>query len=268
MYPYIPIFGAQIPTFYLFSLAAFISCFYYYCLSERYSKLIFRKYTYRLFGIMIGAAIGGRALAFILYGRKLNGFFFMNFLNSGFVFYGGFLGGIAGLWISCKYLSRKEHYILPFLYWADMFATFLPLAQAIGRIGCFFNGCCYGRTWDHIPGILYPFDSKGDNIVYIRIFPTWFVESLFCLCLFLFLRKMWGSDYKYYYRGMECGRITTTYMLFYATFRFFLEFMRGDYIRGVYFGWLSTSQIISVIIIIVNIVFKIIKSYSRKTDCA
>lgn len=58
--------------------------------------------------------------------------------EGGISFHGGLIGGIATLVVLAK---RKK---LPLLKLADLFAPSVMLAYAIGRVGCFFNGCCYG----------------------------------------------------------------------------------------------------------------------------
>jgi phosphatidylglycerol:prolipoprotein diacylglycerol transferase len=59
--------------------------------------------------------------------------------NGGFVFYGGVIGAFFGTSFFCNW--RRE----PFWMWADMAAPPISLTYAVGRIGCFLNGCCYGR---------------------------------------------------------------------------------------------------------------------------
>lgn len=247
MHPAITLLGIQLPTMSLMLYAAIFICVLYYCISDRYSKLILWPLLLRLMGAAMCASVGGKVLALLVSGSELTGSIVHRVLYAGFVFYGGLLGGILGLWIVCAIGSRRKPLSYPFLYWTDFLATLLPLGQTIGRIGCFFNGCCYGRHWTGPLGVWYPIWTKGEIAEYARVFPTWFVESTFCLGLFFVLRRMWGTTHKYYHRGMRCGRITAVYLSAYAGFRFLLEFQRGDEVRG-RLGWLSTSQIISICI--------------------
>ena len=90
-----------------------------------------------------------------------------------FVFYGGLTGGCIGLVVYCK---REHKQIWEYM---DLILSIVPLGQAIGRIGCYFNGCCYGRKYDGILSVPYPVDGE---ISYV--FPTWFCESAFSLALF------------------------------------------------------------------------------------
>ena len=68
--------------------------------------------------------------------------------NGGLAFQGGLLFGSAAAVI---YLRLKK---LPFWATTDLLAPYLALGQAIGRVGCFLNGCCYGRPFNH--GIFFP----------------------------------------------------------------------------------------------------------------
>lgn len=170
---------------------------------------------------LFGALIGGRLLSVL-----------SNCISGGsgsfYVFYGGLLGAMAGLRLCarlCRVSCAEEE---------DALFSYLPLGQAIGRIGCYFNGCCYGRPWEGFPGVRYPVDGQ-----WITVFPTWFAEAAFCFLLFLFLRKV---------RIRTLSR-ASLYLLAYGVWRFIIEFFRGDPERGQLFG-LSVSQIISVILVL------------------
>ena len=59
--------------------------------------------------------------------------------RGGFVWYGGVLGAMIAALIWCR--TRHES----FLKWADFFAPVIAIGYGVGRLACFFNGCCYGR---------------------------------------------------------------------------------------------------------------------------
>ena len=59
--------------------------------------------------------------------------------EGGLVWYGGFFGALLAGYF---FLHWKHE---PKIFWADFFACIVPLAHGIGRLGCFFNGCCYGK---------------------------------------------------------------------------------------------------------------------------
>ena len=172
----------------------------------------------------VGAALGGKALYALT--RMGKGSFGLLDVLGGFVFYGAFLGALAGIAVFCA--RTKNH----FLDIADVFASILPLGQAIGRFGCYFNGCCYGRAYMGWLSVWYPVHGKM-----IKVFPTWFLESGFCFLLFL---GFWQIKTR-----KKSGFYLALYGLLYPAFRFIIEFWRGDEVRGVWFGILSTSQILS-----------------------
>ena len=164
-----------------------------------------------------------------------------NILYGGFVFYGGLIGGCIGLIIYCKGENKQ------IWEYMDLILSIVPLGQAIGRIGCFFNGCCYGRMYDGILAVPYLVDG-----IVRYVFPTWFFESAFTLLLFLYFHLIHRCSYE--------GQRTGIYMVSYSLFRFFIEFFRGDVARGMWNG-LSTSQWISLIVVVVGM---LILYYSRK----
>ncbi len=128
--------------------------------------------------------------------------------EGGLVWYGGFLvAASVGLGVA----AWKRW---PILRLCDLFAPVLPLAHAIGRIGCFFNGCCYGRETDLPFGFIFPGDHNP------RI-PTQLIEStmLFCLSIFLFYFSP---------KRRRDGEIFILYLLSYSVIRFLIEFLRGD----------------------------------------
>lgn len=92
--------------------------------------------------IMVCGLLGGR-LAHVFYENwsfyQKHPVDIFKIWQGGFVFYGGFFAALAGSFLFLK--IKKES----FLKWADFFAPTLALGYALGRIGCFLNGCCYGQ---------------------------------------------------------------------------------------------------------------------------
>ena len=149
----------------------------------------------------------------------------------GMVFYGGFLGGLAGLLIFTRfYRSMKRENAL------DLYAVATPLFHTFGRIGCFFGGCCFGKesTW----GFLVRENRYYPEMVGVVRLPVQLIEAGCNLLLFVFLFVLFLK------RKAE-RELIWVYLTAYPVIRFTLEFWRGDSIRGVWFG-LSTSQWISI----------------------
>lgn len=158
-----------------------------------------------------------------------------NLLQGGFVFYGGLIGGLAGIFIA-SYLHKidAKTYITKLIFC-------VPLAHCFGRIGCYLSGCCYGMPYS---GLFY---VEYHNIPYtlcnVKLFPIQLVEAviLFLLAILYF--------YLVYYNKKSTSLMPITYFITYAIIRFILEFYRFDAQRGS-FGAFSTSQWISLIILI------------------
>lgn len=77
----------------------------------------------------------------------------LNLTQGGLVVYGAFFGGLAAF---AFYVWRHK---LSFLSMADLVVPSLMLGLALGRVGCFLNGCCYGGPTDHAWGVRFPPES-------------------------------------------------------------------------------------------------------------
>ena len=193
-----------------------------------------------LFGFF-GMDIGARALfaltilpSVIKSGAQID----FNTLFGGMVFYGGMLGSVLGGFIYTK-INR-----LNFLEYADLFAPGMVLCHAIGRIGCYLAGCCYGFDCN--------FTLLGIKHTH---FPLSLVEAFLLFVLFAVLCKI---------KAKKPGDIMRLYLVAYAVTRFVLEFFRGDEIRGRLL-FFSTSQWISLAVIIWA-VFYHLNSLKKKTE--
>ena len=163
---------------------------------------------------------------------------FTGLLTSGFVFYGGLFGGLAGAWI----YSRQFH--LSFRGLLEILIPVLPFIHAFGRIGCFLAGCCYGIEYDGFLCVTFTLSDIAPSG--IPLFPVQLLESalLFLLTAFLLL---------YDARARHPRTLVGWYLLLYGLIRMITELFRGDLERG-FFLFLSTSQWISVALIIVAII--------------
>lgn len=241
--PIIDIFNVRIITFPIILLLTSYVCMMILVKNNRYNYICQASVLKSLLYVLPFALFGGKLLYLIARLGQYTSITFAEIIFGGFVFYGGFIGGSIGLMIFS--ISKK----ISFLDIADVFLSIIPLGQAIGRIGCFFNGCCYGVEYSGIFSIKYPIDGE-----WVCVFPTWFVETIVCFALFIFIQKIILTKI----RGISTG----TYLIGYAIGRFILEFFRGDLIRGIWYG-LSTSQIISIICLTVGVIV-VIASISNK----
>ncbi|HHU73225.1 MAG TPA: prolipoprotein diacylglyceryl transferase [Clostridiales bacterium] len=158
---------------------------------------------------------------------------FMHLLTGGFIFYGGLIGGLLMVFIYCK----KYH--IPIFKLISIITPAIPLAHAFGRLGCLFAGCCYGIHYEGFGHIIFHNSPVAPNN--IPLFPTQLSESILnfivFIILFIYAKKRKGSK-----------NTLALYLVLYSIMRFFMEFVRGDLIRGIYFG-LSTSQWISILLL-------------------
>jgi phosphatidylglycerol:prolipoprotein diacylglycerol transferase len=172
----------------------------------------------------------------------------LDFIRSGGVWYGGFLGGL----VTGVLLIRR--YKLPFGKVMDAFAPGVALGQAIGRQGCFAAGCCWGKPTTLPWGV--EFGELAHRItgvpVDVHLHPTQLYESFASALLFLFL-------YRLHRRKRFTGEVIAAYAVLYGLIRFLIEFVRDDP-RGDILGLtsltgLSTSQLISLFVIVGGIIF-------------
>lgn len=169
---------------------------------------------------------------------------------SGSVFYGGLLGGMftGGLYLIRK-KDRRDY--------SDLAAVAAPLFHTFGRLGCFLTGCCYGVECKL--GFVYH-HATTPNANGISRFPVQLVEMGLNFALFWLLLS-WLR------KGKHKGKLLQWYLLIYPVYRFVLEFFRGDDYRGFLFG-LSTSQIISVLILLGNLIFTLCTNKRRERETA
>ena len=168
------------------------------------------------------------------------------------VFYGGLFGGIAAMLIYCK------HFKVPMLPMADLFAPAMAVAHGLGRIGCFFGGCCYGISvhGSHLFAVTFPPSSMSAPAGV----PLLAIQLIEAACLFM-IAIILSLIYK---KTAGTGLAVCLYGLLYSILRFILEFYRGDIARGIY-GPFSTSQYISIAVFAVSIVFLFFIIKNKKT---
>jgi len=191
--------------------------------------------------LIISGVVGAR-LFYICGNLK---FYISNPFETVMINHGGLsiFGAILVTILFFYFYSRIKN--IKYFFYMDMIALFLPLAQAIGRFGNYFNQEAFGLPAN---GILKLFvDSKYRPSLYADIsyyHPTFLYEAMcdffIFLFLFLFVRKSLKLN-KY----IE-GQITFSYLLLYCVVRFLIEFIRIDSVMNV--GFLSIAQIISLLL--------------------
>lgn len=151
-------------------------------------------------------------------------------VTSGFLMYGGILGGVLAAYIFCR---RKG---LRFAEYFDLIIPSVALAQGIGRIGCLLSGCCYGIETQSAFGIVFHDSQFAPNGV--PLVPTQIISCVLDLALFailiMFSNRKKRPDFQ----------VFSLYLTLYGFGRFFMEFIRGDTNSGTVW-FLTTSQVMS-----------------------
>ena len=165
--------------------------------------------------------------------------------HGGLAWQGGFAGGVLA-----GFIWSKRH-TLPLSQILDLAAPYVALGQAVGRLGCFFNGCCFGKPWAR--GIFFPTHNA-------RLHPTQLYEFAGLLLIFVFL-KIYAAKLhrqacppKLNAKAIQRrrGMVFVAYLWLAAIERFAVEFFRADH-DGLWWG-LSLFQYIAIIIFIASII--------------
>ncbi len=161
--------------------------------------------------------------------------------HGGLIWYGGFFGSAAAGW----WYGRARG--LAFLRMADQFIPFLAIGHAVGRIGCFLNGCCYGKPTESWCGIVFLGHREA-------VLPTQLFEAAGLFVVYLILRQLQRPDIL-----RRPGLVFSMYLVLYGALRFGLEFFRGD--QTIWWAGLTLQQGISIVVILAGLGF--IMTHSR-----
>lgn len=246
MLPYINIFGYNIATYGLIIfigifIGAIISIFYFTKFFNIKKEDVFYCILYAVIGVGIGAKLLYiiTNIPFLIENYQTLDLYntFLQMLKGGFVFYGGLIGGILGVFIYSKQFKISFKELLLILL------PVVPLIHSIGRIGCLCAGCCYGMEYHGFGAITFHDSLLAPNDV--PLFPMQVVEAICNFIIFIVLLVT-------YKKFLGTYKTVGLYLVLYSIVRFTLEFFRGDLIRGIYFS-LSTSQWISIVLFIIGI---------------
>lgn len=205
-----------------------------------------------LLGALIGGIVGAKLYyVFLNWDLTVQDPLGMLFSRAGLVWYGGFLGGAAGVILMIR---RRGEEIPPL---ADALAPALALGYAVGRIGCFLVGDDYGRPTDSWVGIAFPQGSPPSTAGNLRegfgvsvpasipdstvlqVHPTQLYEVGMSLLIFLVLWRLRGDR--------PTGWLFSLWLALAGAERFIVEFFRAKDDR--FFGALTLAQLISLCLI-------------------
>ena len=197
-----------------------------------------------LFWVMIAGIVGAR-VAYIF--KEWDSFSrapltMIRIDKGGLAFYGGFIGAALALAVFARVRGQKV------LSLYDFAVTSLPLGHALGRIGCFLNGCCFGRLSGGPLCVTYPMHShpwwrhvyNGDltrfDLRSLPVHPVQLHEAAFNILLYILLVRS-------YRRRTHDGSVAALYLMTYPLGRFMFEYSRGDH-RLQFLG-VSVGQVVS-----------------------
>ena len=225
MYPTLTLFSLEISTYFLIiSLAVIIGIFYF--LKRAEARGLARVMAIDIAIVCLVSGFVGARLTHVFYEEPA---FYLQaplrifqFWYGGFVFLGGLLGAAVGTFAFCAY--KRE----AFLVWADVLALPAALTYALGRLACFFNGCCYGR-FCNLPWAVTMAGGPRH--------PTQLYASGIELAILLTLS--WRQQ-----RTRISGVLFATWLILHSLGRLVMEFYRddprGNFILGFSLGtWMS-----------------------------
>jgi phosphatidylglycerol:prolipoprotein diacylglycerol transferase len=239
MYPYDIIKGIDLYTIFLAlgivaAIVTFSKCADKIGLGAKFHNL-------SLIAAVLGIGLGYFSAIFFqaLYNIPKNGGFVIS-EETGATFYGGLIGGAAGFILvyfvlgALRLKDDRKYLVKNFFAVANVAAASIAVAHALGRIGCFFAGCCHGKVTDAWYGVFMV--DVGEKVV-----PTQLFESAFLFCLFaLFLWRIFrGKRYQ-----------LPIYMAAYGAWRFVIEYFRDDYRGTTVVEFLTPSQFIALLMIL------------------
>ena len=186
--------------------------------------------------------------------------------HGGLMFYGGLI--LAFICFVAYCLAKRER----FLPMADLLAVVVPLGHAFGRVGCFFNGCCYGKLTNGPFGVSFPANSPAWNeqahlgllpataVRALPVLPTQLFEAAGCIAIFVVLLFAYLKLNRPAVDGRmqpkeRAGVVAAVYLASYGVMRFLMEMLRGDP-RAAVMG-LSIGQTISLGVFAAGVMFAV-----------
>jgi phosphatidylglycerol:prolipoprotein diacylglycerol transferase len=166
----------------------------------------------------LGGIAGAKLFMFLFdwqyYWQNPSEIFSLSTLQAAGVFHGGFL---AALVVAILYIRRQQ---LPPLLTVDCFAPGIAIGHAIGRIGCFAAGCCWGRECNLPWAVRFHTDEAAPVPLNVPLHPAQLYESGANIIIFIILYRM-------FHRAHRPGEIFGWYLVLYSTARFIVEFYRN-----------------------------------------
>jgi phosphatidylglycerol:prolipoprotein diacylglycerol transferase len=244
----VPALGLRLPSFGLALLLACASALWLTAWRAKREGLDPESVYELAIWLMGGGFVGARLLYVAAHPESIHGLGdALRFWQGGIVYYGCILGGLIG---SLIYWLRHP---FPFRPMADAVAPALAIGSAVGRVGCFLNGCCYGGVTDRPWALSFPAGSPPwarhvhDGLLSAsatRSLPT-HPTQLYSAADGLLLLALLTA---FYPRRRRDGEVMALLMVTYPVTRFLTECVRGD--EPAVIAGLTLSQAISVVIFV------------------
>ena len=232
-----------ISTYGVFVAVGMVIAFYIFLYFVKKENIDEKKAENIFLFTIVGGLIGARIAYIIEHPDQFKTLVdYVAIWKGGIDWFGGFLGGVFTALLLIRYYKVNIWKI------SDAAAVALILGHGIGRIGCTFAGCCYGKPipehsfWEHF-GITFPEGSAAPPGM--KLYPTQPLEAFLNIFLFFIL-------FLAYRKKFFDGQIFSMYLILYGTERFFLEFLRNvtPPIEPVGLTW---NQIVSILMVIFGI---------------
>lgn len=201
-------------------------------------KIQIKSFPLLFWGALVCSWIGAKVLFLVVSGGELQATYAQSssfWLGGGFVFYGGLIFG--AIWLLILSLGLK-HFSLNDLYFI---LPTIAIGHAIGRVGCFMAGCCYGTQCN----LAWAVRMHGHMLHPVQLYETFL--------LLLLAIPLWRFAI-----AQKATLSWLTYLGGYGVIRIITEEYRGDIVRGFY-GPFSTSQWVSIAMITTAIILGIKK---------
>ena len=249
MFPKLLEFGSfTLPTYGVLIAAGFLAGISLSSRLARRSGMDGNKITNLGIALLLSAIVGAKLFLIAdnwsYYSADLGRLFSLSALRSGGVFYGGLLAALA---VAYWYTRRNG---MPWLATADVLVPGLAVGHAIGRMGCFAAGCCWGRETEVAWAVTFT-DPAAHGFtgvpLNLPLHPTQLYEAAGAVAIGALL--LW-----IYLRPHAPGSVLGAYLVLYSPFRFFVEFFREEAARTALIGGVvSTTQAVAVCLAVAGV---------------
>ncbi|MBK9292884.1 MAG: prolipoprotein diacylglyceryl transferase [Oligoflexia bacterium] len=240
MWPWLPNLNGPIPTYYLIISLSFTLSILWIFKRAKKQGFDLNLTADLLLTLMLAGFIGARLFQVVYENPTFyltNPLSIFKFWQGGFVYYGGFIGAVIAAFVFYK--------LKPFNFYkfTDIIAIPLSFGYGLGRLGCFFAGCCYGRETNLPWAITFPAWSESPS--QIPLHPTqiyFFLWEMLSLLVLMIIENRATKFFK------NPGSLFGMWLILHGLGRAIIEQFRGDF-RGANVFNLSISTWISFMVI-------------------